>query len=88
MGQITVVGKQVFDLTGDELDLGLLGLAEFLPIAFVAPFAGAMADRRDRRVVWAFALLAEAGVSICLFLYAESDPTSVVPIFASSPSTS
>ncbi|MEM7286384.1 MAG: MFS transporter [Actinomycetota bacterium] len=81
VGQITIVGKQVFDLTGDELDLGLLGLAEFLPIAFVAPFAGAMADRRDRRVVWALALLVEAGVSFSLFLYAESVPTSVVPIF-------
>lgn len=56
-------------------------MAEFLPIAFVAPFAGAMADRRDRRVVWACALIVEAGVSFSLFLYAQSDPTSVVPIF-------
>ena len=31
VGQITILGKQVFDMTGRALDLGLLGLAEFLP---------------------------------------------------------
>ena len=30
VGQITIVGKQVYDMTGSELNLGLLGLAEFL----------------------------------------------------------
>ncbi|MGH9283474.1 MAG: MFS transporter, partial [Acidimicrobiales bacterium] len=33
--QITALGKQVFDLTGRELDLGLLGLAEFAPAALL-----------------------------------------------------
>ena len=31
IGQITIIGKQVYDMTGRELDLGLVGLAEFLP---------------------------------------------------------
>ena len=53
VGQITVVGKQVFDMTGRELDLGLLGLAEFLPVAFLVPFSGAAADRFDRRHIYA-----------------------------------
>ena len=32
IGQITIIGKQVYDMTGRELDLGLLGLAEFAPL--------------------------------------------------------
>lgn len=82
VGQITIVGKQVFDLTGNVFDLGLLGLAEFIPIALLAPFTGALADRVDRRKVFAGALALEAAVSIGLFLYARSSPTSVAPIFA------
>ena len=31
IGQITILGKQVFDMTGRPLYLGLLGLAEFVP---------------------------------------------------------
>ena len=33
--QAAVLGKQIFDISGHELDLGLLGLAEFLPAAFL-----------------------------------------------------
>ena len=49
MGQITILGKQVFDMTGNELDLGLLGLVEFLPTALLAPVSGMISDRFDRR---------------------------------------
>ncbi len=82
VGQITIIGKQVFDLTGDELDLGLLGLAEFLPIILLAPFTGALADRIDRRRVFAAGLLGEIATSLGLFLYVRSGPSSVAPIFA------
>lgn len=81
VGQITIVGKQVYDLTGRELDLGLLGLAEFIPVALFSPFTGSVADRFDRRKVFGLGLLGEALVSILLFLYARSNPTSVLPIF-------
>ena len=82
IGQITIIGKQVYDLTGRELDLGLLGLAEFLPAAILAPFTGSVADRLDRRKVLAVALVGEAVASILLFLYPRTDPTSITPIFA------
>ena len=81
VGQITVVGKQVFDMTGRELDLGLLGLAEFLPMAFLVPFSGAAADRFDRRHVYAISLGGELLCALGLFFYISSDPTSVKPIF-------
>ena len=82
MGQITIIGKQVYDLTGRPLDLGLLGVAEFLPVALLAPLAGPLADRHDRRKILGIALVGEAIASLLLFLYARSDPTSVTPIFA------
>lgn len=82
IGQITILGKQVFDMTGRELDLGLLGLAEFLPLALAAPFTGALADRFDRRRVFAAGIAGEVTTSIGLFLYVSTDPTRVQPIFA------
>ena len=67
IGQITIVGKQVWDMTGNELDLGLIGIAEFLPVALLAPITGSIADRFDRRRVLAIALSGEVVVSILLF---------------------
>lgn len=81
IGQITIIGKQVFDMTGSTLDLGLLGLAEFLPVAILSPITGSVADRFDRRKVFAGSLVGEIAVSLLLFLYVRSDPTSVLPIF-------
>ena len=82
VGQITIVGKQVYDMTGSELNLGLLGLAEFLPVALLSPFTGPVADRFDRRKVFSLALVAQAITSFLLFLYVASDPDGVFPIFA------
>jgi MFS family permease len=81
VGQITIIGKQVYDLTGSELDLGLLGLAEFIPVALLSPFTGTTADRFDRRKVYAAGLAGEAATSFALFLYIRNDPTEVWPIF-------
>ncbi len=82
IGQITIIGKQVWDMTGNALDLGLIGIAEFLPVALLAPITGSIADRFDRRRVLAIALSGEAIVSILLFSYIRDDPTSLKPIFA------
>lgn len=82
MAQITALGKQVYDLTGRELDLGWLGLAEFAPAALLVLVTGVIADRRDRRRVAAASLAAQAVVAVALAMYAGSDPTSATPIFA------
>jgi MFS family permease len=82
IGQLTVLGKEVFDLTGSEFNLGLLGLAEFLPTALLAPIAGSVADRVDRRTLVRLGLLAEAVSSFALFLFVRTDSTAVWPIFA------
>lgn len=82
VGQITVLGKQVYDMTGEPLDLGLLGLAEFVPTLLLAPFSGVLSDRYDRRLMYGFGLAGEAAASAGLYFYVATDPTSVVPIFA------
>jgi MFS family permease len=79
--QTAVLGKQVYDISGRELDLGLLGLAEFIPAAVLVLVTGAVADRFDRRLV---AMCAIVGELICTGLftwYATTDPTAVGPIF-------
>ncbi len=81
MGQITFLGKQVFDMTGEPIFLGLLGLAEFVPAFVLAPITGMVADRFERRLVFAWGLGGEAVASLSLFFYVASDPTSVLPIY-------
>ena len=68
-------------MTGSTLSLGLLGLAEFLPVALLSPITGSVADRFDRRKVFAGALVGETLVAVLLFLYIWSDPSSILPIF-------
>jgi len=68
--QFTALGKFVFDSTRRPLDLGLIGLAEFLPAAVLVVVSGAVADRFDRRRVAATAFLGEACVVLTLALIA------------------
>jgi predicted MFS family arabinose efflux permease len=78
--QLVALGLLVFDITGEELDLGLLGLAEFIPIFVLAPFTGTMADRYDRRVVYAIGLAIEMSCTVGLFVVARGEPTSIGPV--------
>jgi MFS family permease len=78
---ITALGKQVYDLTHRELDLGLLGLAEFAPSALLVLVTGQIADRLDRARVSSVAAALEAVIGIALAWYATTEPTSVAPIF-------
>ncbi len=80
-GLITVVGLQIFDITGEELSLGLIGLAEFFPTFVLAPFSGTIADRFDRRRLTAFGALGFVVVSLLMFLYVRTDPTASWPIY-------
>lgn len=50
-GQVVMIAWQVFEATGDPLSLGLIGLAEALPLLGFALFAGHAADRYPRRPI-------------------------------------
>ena len=54
---VVAVGWQVYELHHDPLDLGLVGLAEFLPLPLLALPAGQLADRVSRRLVFAVSIL-------------------------------
>jgi len=82
LAMTTALGKLVFDITGRAIDLGLLGLAEFLPTALLAPLVGPIADRFDRRRIVAIGFAIEASCALGLALYARTDPRAVWPIFA------
>src|SRR4051812_18457463 len=78
----TALGKEVFDLSHRELDLGLIGLAEFAPAALLILVTGTIADRRSRKRISSVALLGQAATCAVLWRYVASDPTAVGPIFA------
>ncbi len=49
--QVVAVGWQMYALTGSALDLGLVGLVQFIPSVAFLLFAGHAADRYDRRLM-------------------------------------
>lgn len=82
VAQTTVLGLLVYKLTGSELDLGFLGLAEFAPAALLVLVAGATADRFDRRWVTAFGGMSDAVVALALAWYVHRPHgLSTTPIF-------
>jgi MFS family permease len=69
-----VVGYQVYELTGDPLALGLLGLVEALPALSLALIGGHIADRRDRRSIYFVTEVVAAAAIVGLGVFAI-DPT-------------
>jgi MFS family permease len=54
------VGWQVYDLTRNPADLGLVGLFQFAPAFFLILVTGAVADRYNRRLIATICFLGEA----------------------------
>ena len=72
-----VIGWQVYGLHRSALDLGWIGLAEFVPLLVLALPAGQLADRVPRRLMFAGSLLLSAGVGIGLALISAAGVTEV-----------
>ena len=49
--QAVALGWQIYDLTGNVFDLGLVGLVQFAPVLPTVLLVGHIADRHDRRVI-------------------------------------
>ena len=58
------IGWQVYAIHSDPLDLGIVGLAMFLPLPLLALPAGHLSDRYPRRTVLALATGLDAAVAI------------------------
>jgi MFS family permease len=82
--QSVAIGWEVYALTERPLDLGYVGLAQFLPAAGLALVGGHVADRVDRRRV---ILVCHVAFALCaIFFFVRSRglvaPASVWPIYA------
>jgi MFS family permease len=63
--QVVAVGWQMYALTGNPFDLGLIGLVQFVPAIGLFLITGHAADRYDRRTVTCAAQFVEAlGVAV------------------------
>ncbi len=78
---IVALGYQVYQLTHNPLDLGLIGLSQFLPFVVLVLPAGQAADHLDRRRIMAacYALLAACAVLLAVLTLVGLP--SVWPIF-------
>ncbi|TIX72448.1 MAG: MFS transporter [Mesorhizobium sp.] len=62
------VGWQVYDLTRDPFELGLVGIVQFLPSLLLVLVTGVVADRFGRRLIMALMVLLEAICALALLL--------------------
>ena len=72
--QSVAVGWQIYDITRRPLDLGLVGLAQFLPVVFLFLPAGHAADRFNRKRL---VVVCYIGFALCYGLLLEIARTGV-----------
>jgi len=79
---MVAITYQVYDRTGDVMNLAYIGLATFAPAIGLALITGYVADRFDRRLV----LVVTYGIifvgAVLLYLYTASGMEAVWPVFA------
>jgi len=80
--QGVAVGWQVYAITGSALDLGYVGLVQFLPALLMSPLTGHVADRFDRRQVLIVCYSVLLVCTTLLFVSSRSAHPSVLGIYA------
>src|ERR1700761_471118 len=75
------VGWQVYQLTRNPLDLGLIGLAQFTPFVLLVLPAGYVADHADRRLVLIGAYTIQGICASVLLWFTVAGGTQVWPAF-------
>ncbi len=63
---MVALGWQMYDLTHSAWDLGMVGLAQFVPALLLTLPAGHWVDRHDRRLTLAFSLFMQALAALAL----------------------
>ena len=66
--QSVAIGWQIYDMTGNPLDLGLVGLVQFFPLVLLAVVVGQIIDRYDRRAIARACQIVKAVCAIVLAL--------------------
>ena len=78
---IMAVGWQVYHITGRVLDLGLIGLSQFLPFLCLVLVSGHVADQFDRRMIILFGHCAYGICTLLLLGFAWMNIRTTLPIF-------
>ena len=90
MGMVVVIGYQAYDIARSDygmsireasLQLGLLGLFQFVPLALLTPVAGWAADRWERRTVARIANAIDMLVALALSWFTYSDTLTLPLLF-------
>lgn len=90
MAIVVVLGYQLYDTARSDygmtvkeasFQLGLLGLAQFVPLALLTPVAGWTADRFDRRLVARFANTIDMGIGLGLAWMTANDSATLPLLF-------
>ncbi len=79
--QTAVLGWQVYEMTGDPLSLGFVGLAEASPFLTLALVGGWAADRIDRRIIAVASLAVIAASGAWLLTVSLHPGTSPLPLY-------
>lgn len=90
MSMVVLLGYQLYEVARDDygmsvaeasFQLGLLGLAQFIPLFVLTPVAGLAADRFDRRHVAAFANGIDGCVAVLLAAMTWQDALTIPTLF-------
>ncbi len=76
------IGWQVYSLHHSTFDLGLIGLAEFVPLPLLALPAGQLADRVSRRAITAASLVLDIGIAAFLLIVTLHGASALWPFLA------
>ena len=79
--QITAVSWQVYQLTGQPLDLGLVGLAQFMPFLLLFLVSGTIADRFQRKRIMAICVSIQTLCATAFFVMTATGNASFPLIF-------
>jgi MFS family permease len=90
MGMVVIIGYQVYDVAradygmsirGASLQLGLVGLFQFIPLLLLTPVAGWVADRFERRLVARLANAIDLGIALGLGVLTSQDAITLPILF-------
>ena len=91
LSMVVLIGYQTYDIARTDygmdrpaaaFQLGLLGLAQFVPLFLLTPVAGLAADRFDRRHVAAFAMLVDCTLAAAIGVLTWLDALTLPILFA------